>query len=211
MMFVIVTAAPSPIDIADANAGRFLRDTSNFCDSLEKNLGIGRDAMINLHFGVNNLKDAASVKKEIESILLEHQDEDLCLVYIGHGQESGWALSGERDNEALAYDEMRLTFALHSGNLIFLNCCCYGGAGISALESHSGENLLISPLPATHSGYVHNFLSTAIRSWKYGNFYDPYVCRDNLDSKPVVSGNQELQKLFFLSGIPAESGGVYAR
>jgi len=179
---------------------RFSFDLNNFYQSLERELGMMPENACHLFFssgGMGAYSSAKSVKYELDSIILDWKKEDICVVYIGHGQENGWALSSRRDIEALAYEDLRLSFALHFGNLIFLNSCCFGGAGIDAFANHSGDNLLISPLPAANFGFAGSFFPDIIGSWKNGKFYDPENFGDNKDSKPVVLGNPELQKLFF--------------
>ena len=81
----------------------------------------------------------------------------------------GWQ---ERGNEALAY--MRwLTFALHPA--IWSLNCCWLWSGISAFEFIQVK-IAISPLPATHSGYIISFNHS---SWKYAISTIPWR-RDNL-------------------------------
>src|SRR3989338_5870975 len=65
------------------------------------------------------------IKNTLEEILIEKQKQDILLIYIGHGQENGWALSGIQDVDSLNYEELSLILARHEGKLIFLNCCCF--------------------------------------------------------------------------------------
>ncbi len=207
MKIVFLIGTANPDETAKGNGARFLLDWNNFYHKMMHGLGIMPENTCHLFFssgGMGKYASAKSIKNELDSIILGWKNEDICIVYIGHGQENGWALTGRYDIEALTYEELRLTFALHFGNLILLNNCCFGGAGSYALNAHSGDNLLISPLPATYSGYAYSFFSTLIKNWKDGKFYNPETSGDNTDSKPMVIGNRELQKLFFPK-ISAES------
>ena len=204
MKVIFVVGTANPDEKARGIGARFSLDYNYFYQSLIYELGILPENVHQLFFssgGMGKYVSAMSVKNDLDGIILEEKKEDVCLVYIGHGQENGWALTGSRDVETLTYEDLHLTFALHSGNLIFLNDCCFGGAGIAALANHSADNLLISPLPANNFGYAYSFLPALIRNWKEQKNYDPEKSGDNIDSKPVVFGNPDLQKLFFLSKI----------
>ena len=181
----------------DSSIDRFLSDYKSFYKKLVYKLNFPPENIQHLTFGSKECVSAEALQKEIESMILEESSGDLCFVYAGHGQENAMALSGQCDIEALTYEDLRLAFALHYGNLIFLNNCCYGGAGVTALADHSGDNLLISPMPASHAGFNFSFFSDLVENWKSGNLYNPEISGNNANSKPVVIGNPELQKLFF--------------
>lgn len=186
---------------------RFFLEANNLMGKLTSELNIPEKSISFISLGGYLETTAEDIRKSLETAILEDPKEDFCLIYIGHGQENGWAISGIRDEQSLSYEALNLVFAPHEGNLIFLNSCCYGGAAEESLAAHPDNSLLISPLPATHFGYVFSFFNTLVENWKNGQFFDPETSGDNTDSKPVVIGNPELQKLFFLPQHQHNKGG----
>lgn len=141
------------------------------------------------------------IKADLEKVFIEKQKQDILLIYIGHGQENGWALSGIRDIDSLNYEELSLILAHHEGRLIFLNCCCFAGAAKWPLASHFGEHLLIAAMPEYKFGYVNNFFQYIFEDWSAHRLYNPHMSYDNFDSIPQVEGNEELQRLFFVNNL----------
>lgn len=199
MKFIIVTARPSPRDIEKDSIRRFSRAVENFCDSLKNDLKVSQEDLILLPFEEEIYFDVHEFQEKLTQAILDVGGEDLCLVYVGHGQRNGWALSGIRNDRSISYRNLRLSLVQHSGRLIFLNSACYGGMGAYALDAHSGEHLLISPMPLTRSGCADHFFGNLIKCWEAGEFYYPEkFISENDNSKPFLYGNAELQKLFFL-------------
>lgn len=137
------------------------------------------------------------LRKDLESLFMENSDEDICLFYIGHGQKNGWAPSARLNIETLTYRQLSLIFACHSGNLIFVNYCCYAGAARYSLIHHPGEHLLIAAMPKNISGIAFNFCRTVMDQWANEKFFDPHISLDNENFIPSVEGNESLQSRMF--------------
>lgn len=198
MKFIIVTAMPSPGDIKD-DPRRFERNTENLHHSLTRYLEVPGDAITLMPFSPDFAGKVGDFHKKLTQAIIDIRDENLCLIYIGHGQRNGWALSGKRNEDSLSYRNLRLSLVHHSGNLIFLNSACYGGMGAYAIDVHSGEHLLISPMAPTRSGYATHFFGNLIVSWGKGELYRPEnFHRENPGSEPLVYGNENLQRFLFL-------------
>ena len=138
-----------------------------------------------------------NVLSKLEEIFIEKRKEDICLFYIGHGQENGWPLDGIRDWELIEYERLAFVLAGHYGNLIFVNDCCFAGAAKKAMEHHSGEHLFIAAMPENEMGFTFNFLNYILNDWRRGRMFSSAASLDNPNFTPVVEGNQNLQKLLF--------------
>lgn len=207
MRVVIVIGQEGSEGASKALRCRFFMESTALINRFTGDLEIPEKSISFTSLGGYRKTTAEDIRKELEEIILENPKEDLCLVYIGHGQDNGWALSGLKDKESIYYEELNLILALHDGKLIFLNSCCYGGAGADALAAHPDNSLLISPMPATHFGYIIGFFSDLIEKWKSGEFYKSGTPAGNTDSKSVVIGDSNLQKLFFLKNTARPKGG----
>lgn len=208
MKFIIVIARPSPRDIERDCIRRFSRAVENFCDSLKDDLKVSPDDLILLPFTEEISFQAIEFQKRLTQAIIDVSGEDLCLVYVGHGQRNGWALNGIKNQGSITYRNLRLSLVHHSGRLIFLNNACYGGMGAYALDAHSGEHLLISPMPPTRLGCSDHFFGNLIESWKAGEFYrQEKFAPENENSRPFICGNEELQRLLFLERKTAGSRG----
>ncbi len=209
MKFIIVTAQASP---KDYDSRRFERDADNFCSSLERDLYIPDNSISLLPFGQETIENAQEFQDMLTQEIISVNDEDLCIVYIGHGQRNGWALSGMKNKESLSYRSLRLSLVHHSGKLIFLNSACYGGMGAYAIDAHSGDHLLISPMTPTRAGYAAHFFGNLSRCWMAGSFYWPENFElENPGSSPLIYGNEKLQELFFPKPELRKATRIYVR
>ena len=133
----------------------------------------------------------------MESYFLENAKEDICLIYIGHGEPEGWPLNGRRHQTTLTYTKLNLILVHHEGNLILVNHCCHAGAAEKSLKSHQGDSLLLAAMPEEFAGTPHKFLKTIFRGWKART----YFCIDDAHTteghRPVVIGNLKLQTLMY--------------
>ncbi|GEM_PF-3920242 len=212
LVFVIASASPKEKQKSRGDGIRFMLEYHSVYPKFTGHLDIRPEDIYHIFFDSPSFdtlefNTADSVKESLTQIILEDRIADLCVVYIGHGQRNGWALSGQRNRESLSYRDLGMIFVQHHGNLIFLNSACYGGMGSYAMKYHSGEHLFISPLPATRSGIVCDFFPALIYGWEKGKFFDPSISVGNNDSRPVVVGNPELQRLFFLKNPKPARGG----
>ena len=96
---------------------------------------------------------------------MEWEQENILLIYTGHGQENSLALSGYQDQEVLEYDFFKALLTLHKGNLIFLNSCCYAFAGKTAID-YRDNALFIAALPADRIGGTDRFFKEIFQFWK---------------------------------------------
>lgn len=150
---------------------------------------------------------SAEVAEKLQEIILDNPEEDICLLYIGHGAKNGWAVIGTSD-DVLEYESLRLIFAHHYGCLIFVNDCCYAMAGQKALESHNEETLFLAASP---ENYLSNtfIVSHLFVAWLHEQTYNPvaYVAAhmapekdcielyDNVKKGPAVHGGGEFVPL----------------
>ena len=197
MKAIIVIGRPNDRDVTSGIRKRFLRKLQIVRLGLEGSLGFSKkDILVFKPDGTPG--SGEKLKNDLESAFLENATEDICLFYIGHGQKNGWGLSGRRNIEAMTYRQLSLILSCHSGNLIFVNYCCYAGAGIYSLTHHIGESLLIAAMPKNKSGSAYGFCRMVMEYWADGKFFNPHVSRENNDYIPVVDGNEHLQSLLFI-------------
>lgn len=171
---------------------RFEKMAADVINKLNNKFGIKKYNIRKL-----NLDFSKDIKTVLEKIFIEKREQDILLIYIGHGQENGWALNGRQDENALYYDELGMILTLHERKLIFLNCCCYAGAATFFLPHQPKECLLIVAMPEDCYGYAHNFFCDIFDAWSKNRLYNPRLSNDNPDFTPQVEGNEELQRLFF--------------
>ncbi|MDE2001017.1 MAG: hypothetical protein KGI60_00435 [Patescibacteria group bacterium] len=192
MHVIVVVGKPSN---EDSRKDRFEIAATNTILNLRIDFDMARKDDLSYVWG-----PASRVQKRLEAIFLEKRDEDICLFYFGHGAEYGWAMLGDRrPGSVLAYEDLRLTLAQHSGNLLFINAPCYAGAASDALEGHGGAHCLIALVPRDKCGYPENFIHSIFGSWRARRFFNPRdPCFGNVeDNAPVVEGDIELQQLMF--------------
>ena len=197
MKAIIVVADTSPSDIQYRIADRFSFEGGISRLNLNTALKFHSDDVFYILSGKLN-NSVRRVQELIECILLEYREEDFCLFYIGHGQPEGWALSGILNQEVLSYEDLNLVLALHSGSLIFVNCCCYAGSAEKSLQARSGEFFLLAAMPSFVSGSANNFIKSIFKDWSIGKHFNPEsVSTDDSHYGPVIFGNSDLEKLVF--------------
>jgi hypothetical protein len=150
---------------------------------------------------------SAEIAEKLQEIILDNPEEDLCLLYIGHGAKDGWAVLGTSD-DVLKYESLRLILAHHCGCLIFVNDCCYAMAGQKALEGHAGESLFLAAAPDNYLS--NNFIVYHLFvAWLHEQQYYPvaYIAPhmkpdqdcvelyDNIRRGPAVSDGGEFVSL----------------
>lgn len=196
MKAIVVIGQPNKSDIEHGLGTRFLEKAEIILSALREKLEFSKKDI--LVFSPDGTPGSGQkFKNELESIFLEYPDEDICLFYAGHGQKNGWGLSGTRNIEAMTYRQLRLIFACHFGNLIFVNYCCFAGAAKYALTHRAGESLLIAAMPKNKSGCAYNFCRLVMEQWADEKFFNPHISSDNTEYVPPVEGNESLQSLLF--------------
>lgn len=196
MKVIVVVGKANADDEANRIIDRFWERAIMVKAVLMRHLGFyARDILVLTSDG--SAGSSVRLQKQLETALMGHRDEDVCLFYAGHGMEDGWALSGIRDNESLSYSDLGLLLAQHHGNLILVNYCCFAGAAVAAFSHKAGEWLLIAAMPADRSDAAYRFCAYVMRSWMQRSFFDPHASSESDLYVPPVLGNESLQKLLF--------------
>ena len=169
---------------------RFSREASD----LKKKLFLLRPSIQEKDFQ-EFLGSSEEVFDELQLALLEWQNEDICLIYIGHGQENGWALSGYRDIEVLDYELLKIILALHHGNLIFLNACCDGLLGKMILVFHN-QHLFFGYSQDNPDCSLQSFWNKIVNAWEQCKLAD---CGFELNGQTIKlwDGDEKLNALMY--------------
>ncbi|OGY64611.1 MAG: hypothetical protein A3I89_01665 [Candidatus Harrisonbacteria bacterium RIFCSPLOWO2_02_FULL_41_11] len=166
MQIIVVVGQPNNNDFDNGISERFNQGANNLIDKLVKELSFReKEDIIRLPSGNNELITAL-----LGEIFLNKPREDSCLFYLGHGDKSGWSVTGYENNpddekNIVDYEKLRLIFAGHDGNLIFVNDCCYALAAEAAMESRFSRYLLIGATPKDTKGSG-DIWKRAVHCWK---------------------------------------------
>lgn len=196
MKVILAIGRPNIYDFTDGISTRFWTKRELILKSLTERLKFPEKDIFLLEPS-GALGSGEKFKKDLESIFLEYPKEDICLFYAGHGQEDGWGLSGEKDVEAMTYEQLALVLACHSGNLIMVNYCCFAGAAKNVFAHHGGESLLIAAMPENISGCADNFCRLVLEHWAGQKYFNPHIARESREYIPPVEGRECLQSLIF--------------
>ena len=196
MKAIIVIGRPSLDDFKSGISMRFFEKSWIIRSALTERLKFSEEDITVFHPN-GTVGSGEKLKKNLESIFLNNPKEDICLFYAGHGQEDGWGLSGQKNIEAMTYEQLALIFSCHSGNLILVNYCCFAGAATAAFKHHPGESLMIAAMPVDVSGSSYNFCKLVLEHWAGQRFFNPHIARESMLYIPPVEGKESLQSLMF--------------